>query len=213
MNADHMNDQQLLDNVITALREVRARAPRDFLLLLSILLVILLAVVALLTVLLQDEFLKNLLLNVGIEIVGAWLTVILIDGLWHRLQVGSLAEYEVMAQKLESRKATPLTDEEREAWSIFIELYRDLEAEMQTMNPFRQVRAMYVAWNKRRWLEAQGNQVLTNFEKQVKAQIAEDHDSMATSESEREELVALRNEVVELRKTLERYVSSQTPSR
>lgn len=111
-----------------------------------------------------------------------------------------------MAQKLESRKSTPLTDEEREAWSLFVQWYRHIEAETRTGNPIRHLRAVIGAWNRRRSLEARGNQALLNFERQVKAQIAEDQDGVAIHHAEREELMALRNEVGELRKALEQLM-------
>jgi hypothetical protein len=213
MHSDHNHDQQLLDEAIATMRDVRARAPHDFLVALGVALGVLLAVIVLLSVLLQDQFAQGIVLNLGAEIFGAWLTVVLIDGLWRRIQTGSLTEYEIMAQKLATRKATPLTDEEREAWRLVIHMYRHVEAELRTRNPFRFIRAIFVAWNERRLLEAQGNRALVNFERQVKAQIAEDQHSFPASGIEREELVALRNEVVELRKIMEQYVSLQTGSR
>jgi hypothetical protein len=207
MNIHHMNDQQLLDNAIATVRDVRARAPHEFLVLLAILLGVLLAAILLLAALLPDPALKDVLLNVGAEIFGAWLTVVLIDGLWRRFQLGSISEYEAMTKELTRRKKNPLSDDERQAWALYIELFRQIEAGRRSNNIVQYIRVLYTAWHKARQLEAQGNQVLKDFEKRIKTQVAEDQIDLQTPEGAREELVALKNEVVKLRQLIEQGVA------
>jgi hypothetical protein len=207
MNAEYLKDRQLLDEVIATLRNVRARAPQEFLVLLAVVLGFLLAILILITLLLQDEFARNILLNFSSEIFGAWLTVVLIDGLWRRFQRGSLAEYDLMAEELERRKTDPLTPEERQAWNLYIELIRQCEAGMRSRNLFRLLRAIFDSWYRVRRLEAQGNLALSRFGQQVKAQVEAEQRELPVSENEYEELVALRNEILELRKLMEQRLS------
>lgn len=119
-------DPALVDEAVAAMKDAKERAPADFLLALSVALG--LGAIALLAgaVLSGGGVLQDLLLNLGAGLVGTWLTVVLVDGLWKRLETGASSSLDAMSARLEERKARPLSDDERRAWRGFVDEYRDL---------------------------------------------------------------------------------------
>jgi hypothetical protein len=101
-------DVGLIDEAVAVVQNARARAPQDFLFGLAVVLgSIALALLA--AAALTEGILQDVLLNLGAEVVGAWLTVVLIDGLWKRLESGASASLERTSRRLEERKESPLT--------------------------------------------------------------------------------------------------------
>jgi hypothetical protein len=152
-------DAKLIDEAIAVVRDARARAPRDFLFALALTLGI--AVVALLV----GAFLTvgpphDLLLNLGTEVIGVWLTVVLINGLWRRREVGASAALDAMSRKLEERKGSRLSEEERQAWRVFVDEYRTL---VRAESLLDRVRALPTYRRRIRELEARGNRTLEEF--------------------------------------------------
>lgn len=153
------SDAKLIDEAIAVVRDARARAPRDFLFALALTLGI--AVVALLV----GAFLTvgtphDLLLNLGTEVIGVWLTVVLINGLWRRREAGASAALDAMSRKLEERKGSRLSEEERQAWRVFVDEYRTL---VDAQSLLDRVRALPAYRRRIRKLEATGNRTLEEF--------------------------------------------------
>jgi membrane protein implicated in regulation of membrane protease activity len=153
------SDEGLIDEALAVVHDARARAPRDFLFALGIVLgtgaLVLLVAAALTGGLPQD-----LLLNLGVEVVGAWLTVVLINGLWRRLESGASAGLDAMGAKLERRRGSPMTDEEQQAWRVFVDEYRALVSAESVLH---RLLALPTYQRRIRALEARGNRTLEEF--------------------------------------------------
>jgi membrane protein implicated in regulation of membrane protease activity len=153
------SDTGLIDEALVVVYDARARAPRDFLFALGIVLgsgaLVLLIAAALTGGLLQD-----LLLNLGVEVIGAWLTVVLINGLWRRLEAGASAGLDAMSGKLEKRRGSPMTDAERQAWRVFVDEYQSLVSAESLVD---RLRALLTYRRRMRALEARGNRTLEEF--------------------------------------------------
>ena len=154
------SDTGLIDEALAAVHDARTRAPRDFLFALGIVLgtggLVLLVAAALTRGLVQD-----LLLNLGVEVIGAWLTVVLINGLWRRLEAGASAGLDAMSAKLERRRGSSMTDDERQAWRVFVDEYQALVSAESLLD---RLRALPTYRRRMRALEARGNRTLEEFE-------------------------------------------------
>jgi hypothetical protein len=152
-------DADLIDEALDVVHDARARAPADFIIALGVVLgiaaVVLLAVAAVTSGASQDLF-----LNLGVEVIGAWLTVVLINGLWRRLEVGASASLDAMSARLHERRGSPLSDGEREAWRLFVDEYRELTGSMSWLE---RVRALPAYRRRMQALEASGNRTLEEF--------------------------------------------------
>jgi hypothetical protein len=125
-STERPGDGALIEAALAVIRKGKARAPADFLLLLAIILGTV-AACLLVGAVLADGVLRDLLLNLAAEVVGALLTVVLIDGLWKRLEASASDTLDALTAELERRKGSALTEAERAAWSHFVEGYRQLE--------------------------------------------------------------------------------------
>jgi hypothetical protein len=157
---DQDADAELIDEAIAVVQDARARAPRDFLFALAVILGI--ATVALLAgTFLIGGTLHDLFLNLGTEVIGVWLTVVLINGLWRRREVGASAALGAMSRKLEERRGSQLSEEERQAWRVFVDEYHKLVGAESFL---RRVRALPTYRRRIRELEARGNRTLEEFQ-------------------------------------------------
>jgi hypothetical protein len=153
-------DDRLIDEAVDVCHDARRRAPREFLRMLTVILVavaIALVVIAALT----GGLVHDLSLNLSAEVIGALLTVVLIDGLWHRLETGASSSLEDMSRSLEAHRAWPMTDEERQAWRVFVDEYRAL---VSASSPLDRARALPNYRRRIRALEARGNRTLAIFQ-------------------------------------------------
>jgi hypothetical protein len=108
-----------------------------------------------------DGALRDLLLNLASEVLGALLTVVLIDGLWKRIEAGASDALDGMSAGLERRRNAPLSDEERAAWRLFVRDYNELE---RSRSPLDRLRAAPRQGQQLRELEARGNRTLAQFD-------------------------------------------------
>jgi membrane protein implicated in regulation of membrane protease activity len=156
---DQDADAELISEAIAVVQDARARAPRDFLFALALILGI--VVLALLGgALLTGGTPHDLLLNLGTEVIGVWLTVVLINGLWRRREVGASAALDAMSRKLEDRRGSRLSEEERQAWRVFVDEYRTL---VRAESFLDRVRALPAYRRRIRKLDATGNRTLEEF--------------------------------------------------
>ena len=88
------------------------------------------------------------------------MTVVLIDGLWKRFEVGTSASLDAMSRRLENRRGSPMTDDEREAWRTFVDESRPL---VEARSPLDRMRAMPGYRRRMRDLEVPGNRTLEEF--------------------------------------------------
>jgi hypothetical protein len=162
------DDDRLLDEAAAVLRDLRRRAPDDFLTSLSLLLGA--AVVLLLTVglVIADGPIRDITLNLAGEVFGAWLTVVLIGGLWRRLELRSEREFALMSRAIEGRRNRPLTGEERRAWSLLVDVYRDAEPALTVRNPVRYLAALARTMRRMRVLDREGNRTFERFAREIR---------------------------------------------
>ncbi len=124
-------DERLLEEALVVIRDARERAPRDYLVAIAILLGLLAAALLAIGVLLGGR-LGDLSLNLGIEVVGALLTVVVIDGLWSRAQTASTDRLRSIEDRLQRRawarrdRVHPLMPAERAGWLDVVTEYRRL---------------------------------------------------------------------------------------
>jgi len=152
-------DADLIDEALDVVHDARARAPADFIIALGVVLGVvavgLLAVAAVTSGASQD-----FLMNLGVEVIGAWLTVVLINGLWRRLEVGASASLDAMSARLHERRGSPLGDGEREAWRLFVDEYRELTRSNSWLS---RVRALPAYRQRMHALQTSGNRTLDEF--------------------------------------------------
>lgn len=158
-------DERLIDEAIAGIDAARARAPRDFMLAIAIVLGAI-AAVLLAVGLLTSGTIHDLCLNLGSEVVGAWLTVVLIDGLWQRRKEGTSRSLEAMARRLETRRLDarrghPLSAGEREAWGVFVDESDRLTGARSLPQRLRELRAYS---GRLAELEAHGNRTLAEYD-------------------------------------------------
>ena len=123
-------DERLLEEALVVIRDARGRAPRDYLVAIAILLGLLAAALLAIGALLGGR-LGELSLNLGVEVVGALLTVVVIDGLWSRAQTASTDRLRSIEDRLQRRAwarrdGTPLMPAERAGWLDVVTEYRRL---------------------------------------------------------------------------------------
>ena len=154
-------DERLLAEALVVVRAARERAPVDFLVALAVALG-LLAVALLVAGSVLGGTIGSVALDLGVEVVGAWLTVVLVDGLWRRHETGAAERLRAMETRLAARidATTELTDAERAGWVAFVDEYRDLTARTSVVDRLRATRD-YGARARR--LEGQG-ELLLGFE-------------------------------------------------
>jgi hypothetical protein len=154
-------DDRLIDEVEGVVRDARRRAPQDFLFAISVVLgAIAVALLALGWV--TGGVLQSVLLNLGTEVLGAWLTVVLIDGLWRRLEAGATASLDAIGAKVEARRGRPMTADEREAWRAFVDEYRTLVAAESLPD---RLRALPDYHHRMKTVADRGNRTLEEFER------------------------------------------------
>jgi hypothetical protein len=153
-------DTALVDEALAAVADARGRAPREFLRALTAILGSL-ALTLLVGAALASGTLHDLLLNLTAEVIGAWLTVVLIDGLWKRQEAGASASLENMNRDLRARRGELLTDDERLAWRAFVREYADLDA---ARSPLDRARAVTRYGRHLQQLEERGNRTLARFD-------------------------------------------------
>jgi hypothetical protein len=117
-------DAALLDELEATLREERRRGPTDLLALLAILLTGSAVAMVALGLLAGDGPWRDLLLNLTGEALGAALTVVVIGGVWARLQTDSVGALADLERRVERHRSEPLTDEERVAFQTLIDIHR-----------------------------------------------------------------------------------------
>jgi hypothetical protein len=118
------SDLALIDDAARALRAERHRAPGDLLALLTTLVVAGSVVLLGIGVAVGPGVWQDLLLNLSAEGIGVAITVAVIGGLWQRVQANSYERMDDLIQSVEARKAAGLTDEERDAFGLVVELHR-----------------------------------------------------------------------------------------
>jgi hypothetical protein len=119
------DDRRIVDDALAVLDDARARAPRDFLFALGVALA--LGGLAFLAFgLVGSGVTQDLALNVGVQLLGTWLTVVVIDGLWKRQEAGASESLDAMRRQLELRGETGLSPHDREAWTAIVSDYRGL---------------------------------------------------------------------------------------
>lgn len=158
-STDRRPDPGLIDEAVEVVQAARTRAPADFLLALAAVLGTL-AVVLLVAAALTTGIVQEFLLNLGVEVIGAWLTVVLIDGLWKRLEAGASDSLDAMRRDLESRREAPLSDDERRAWQAFVDDYRTL---MRPRSPFARIGGVPAYGKRIHDLELHGERTLARF--------------------------------------------------
>ena len=118
-----ITDEQLIEDAIAVIGDARSRAPADYLTALSVILAVA-AVVLLGAGALTSGALQDLLLNLGSEVIGIGITVILIDGLWKRRETATSATLSDLTTRLRTQRGVGLGRDERDAWRAFVDDYR-----------------------------------------------------------------------------------------
>jgi hypothetical protein len=117
------NDDPLIAELEATLLEERRRGPMDMLAVLCLLLIATSIVLTMAAAIVGDGMGRDLLLNLTGEAVGAALTVVLIGGMWARLQSESLGALDELQLLVERRRSTALSPEERSAFTALVELH------------------------------------------------------------------------------------------
>lgn len=118
------SDSALVDATLAALRDERRRAPSDLLAMLTVLLVVAAGLTLALGIALGDGVPRDIFINLTAEILGAALTVVLIGGLWYRLQASSEGALEGLVARTAERRGEPLSDAERAAFAAIVDLHQ-----------------------------------------------------------------------------------------
>lgn len=153
------NDAAVIDDALAVVRDAQRRAPRDFLVALGALLAAL-AVVLLVGAVISGGIVQAMLLNLASEVLGAGLTVVLIDGLWKRIEAGASTSLDLMVSRLEERRDVALSESEREAWILLVDEYR---SSVRRETPLSRLRSSADSARRLRELEARGNRTLEEF--------------------------------------------------
>ena len=117
-------DAALLSDVADALRDERRRAPADLLGILALLLVGAAIATLVIGATVGPGVPQDVLLNLASELVGVVLTVVLIGGLWHRVQASSYETMDDLVALVEAHRTMGLDDGERAAYRAMVELHR-----------------------------------------------------------------------------------------
>lgn len=118
------SDPALVDATLAALRDERRRAPSDLLAILTVLLVVAAGLALVLGIALGEGVPRDIFINMTAEILGAALTVVLIGGLWFRLQASSEGALEGLVARTAERRGEPLSDAERAAFAAIVDLHQ-----------------------------------------------------------------------------------------
>jgi hypothetical protein len=138
MSTTHSNptidgDERLLDDALGVVRDARSRLPSDFLVAIGAFLVLVAAALLAIGVSVGGRV-GDLAINLAVEVLGALLTVVVIDGLWSRAQSGSAERLRLVEDRLQRRiraqrrVAARLSESERAGWGDVISEYRGLTA-------------------------------------------------------------------------------------
>ena len=117
-------DAELLSEVAAALRDERRRAPGDLLGILALMLVVASVTTLVAGAVAGPGVLQDVLLNLASELVGVVLTVVVIGGLWHRVQASSFGTMDDLVGLVEAHRSTGLDDGERAAYRAMVDLHR-----------------------------------------------------------------------------------------
>ncbi len=153
------SDAAVIDAALAAVRDAQSRAPRDFLVALGAFLAAL-AVALLVVAVISGGIVQAMLLNLASEVLGAGLTVVLIDGLWKRIEAGASTSLDLMVTRLEERRDIALSESEREAWMLLVDEYR---SSARRESPLSRLRSSANSARRLRELEARGNRTLEEF--------------------------------------------------
>ena len=123
-SAEHAPDSALIEATLAALREERRRAPSDLLAILTVLLIGAAGLTLALGIALGDGVPRDIFINLTAEILGAALTVVLIGGLWYRLQESSEGALEGLVVRTAERRGEALSDDERVAFAAIVDLHQ-----------------------------------------------------------------------------------------
>jgi hypothetical protein len=99
------SDFALVDATLAVLRDERRRAPADLLAMLTVLLVLAAGLLLVVGIALGDGVGRDVFLNLTGEVLGAALTVVLIGGLWQRLQASSEGAIEGLVARTAERRS------------------------------------------------------------------------------------------------------------
>lgn len=135
-------DGRLLREALVVVRSARERAPADFLIALAVVLGGL-AIVLLVVGLVVGGTAGELCRDLAVEVGGAWLTVVLVDGLWRRAETGAATRLRAMETALQDRidaGATALQPVDREGWQSFVATYGDLTRRTSLVDRVRAAR-------------------------------------------------------------------------
>jgi hypothetical protein len=153
-------DVGLIDEALAVVHDARVRAPREFLLALAVILGVsapALVAGAAVTGALEDLLLKSR--RRGDRRVA--------DGRAHQRAVapsrdGASAALDAMSVKLKEHRGSPMSEEERQAWRIFVDEYRAL---VRAESLFDRVLALPIYRRRIRELESRGNRTLEEFKR------------------------------------------------
>ena len=109
------DDDAIVDALIEALRAERRRGPADFVVLLGGAIAGAAVLLFGVAVWLGAGVGQDVLLNLSTELLGALVTVVLIGGLWQRLQVSALGDIDLLTREVETRRSRGLSQAERVA--------------------------------------------------------------------------------------------------
>jgi hypothetical protein len=120
-------DERLLEEALVVVRAARERAPLDFLVAIALVLVAIAAVLFAIGLVVGGTA-QGVTFDLAAEVLGAFLTVVLIDGLWKRQETGAAQGLRATETAIRARQraADPLAPGDRQGWQAFIAEYRDL---------------------------------------------------------------------------------------
>ena len=124
--AGTLTDRAIIDDALAAVEDARGQAPRDFLMALAIALVLATLVVLGVGIVVGAGIIQDVLLGLGVELLGVLITVVLIDGLWKRREAATTASLASTLSRLDARRSATMSAEERDAWRRFADDYADV---------------------------------------------------------------------------------------
>lgn len=142
-------DLALIDELSRSLRDERRRAPTDLLAILTVLILGAAIVLLAIGIGIGPGVWQDVALNLTAECIGAAITVVAIGGLWERFRTTSFREIDELVERVDAHRSTGLTEEEREAFRLVVELHRSTRSSNVLA---RQVRGTIFALRNRRRL-------------------------------------------------------------
>lgn len=149
-----------VDEAVAVIEHARSRVPADFLFALAIILG-LAAAGLLVAAVIVGGTLRDLFLNLGVEVIGALLTVVVIDGLWRRREAAASSSLDEVRRRLNERRRWPMTPDERRAWRLFVDEYQALLG-AETLSD--RLRALPKYRRRLEALESQASRTLARFQ-------------------------------------------------